>query len=326
MSGRTFRTPESYEAERITRDMLEGFLRSRGFADVRDERRHHGKIESQILHATTSAGDRLAMRVRLCWRRTNLESGKVTYSAAQLLSEIENDDWEGTLRAKVEREKAEGITHFLIVQREDDSIVYAALVPLSDLVPIWCAQADASQSLIDNGKLGRRHKNHAKNGSSPTIWLRDDHAPAVAAALWQHPGVQNLVSLPGAGIDIHQAESDDTFDDMPTIDYSQIGSDGAPAMKTEKSHVKRDPRVRAAVLQRSKGKCERARCCATRDYPGFLDVHHILGAEKSDRVWNCVALCPNCHREAHVAPDRETINADLLAFATRSKSVSNSTG
>jgi len=317
MSERTFRTSESYEAERITRDMLEGFLTNRGFADVRDERKLHGKTESQTLHATTPAGDRLAMRVRLCWRRTNRGPGKTTYSAAQLLPKIKNDDWEGTLRAKTEREKAEGATHLLIVQRENDSIVLAALVPLLDLVPIWCAQAEVSQTLIDNGKLGRRHKNHAKNGSSPTIWLQDDRAPDVAAVLWDHPGVQDLAKLPVVTVGSRHVELDDTFDDMPSVDYSQIGSDGAPAVKTTRSNVKRDPRVRAAVLERAEGKCERAQCGATRPYSGFFDVHHILGAEKSDRVWNCVALCPNCHREAHASPDREEINASLLAFATR---------
>ncbi|MBU9434829.1 HNH endonuclease [Burkholderia multivorans] len=28
-------------------------------------------------------------------------------------------------------------------------------------------------------------------------------------------------------------------------------------------------------------------------------MHHILGVEKGDRIWNCVALCPNCHRDTH---------------------------
>ncbi len=112
---------------------------------------------------------------------------------------------------------------------------------------------------------------------------------------------------------------DDTFDDMPGLDYSLLGSDGAPVENTARSGVKRDPRVRKAVLQRAKGKCEREGCGATRSYNGFLDVHHILGAHSSDRVWNCAALCPNCHREAHAAPDRDRINENLLVFATRFK-------
>jgi 5-methylcytosine-specific restriction protein A len=322
MSERAFRTPESYQAERITRDMLEGFLISRGFVDVRDERKSHGKTESQTLHATSPAGDRLAMRVRLCWRRTNRGPSETTYSAAQLLPKIKNDDWEGTLRSKVEREKAAGATHLLIVQREVSSIVYAALVPLSDLVAIWSAQARVSQALIDARRLGRRQKNHAKNGSSPTIWLQDNRAPEVAAVLWDHHGVQDLAALPVFITRSQDVDFDDTFDDIPGLDYSRIGSDGAPAVKTTRSNVKRDHRVRAAVLERARGKCERTECGTARDYSGFFDVHHILGAEKSDRVWNCVALCPNCHREAHAAPDQEEINAHLLAFARRFRSPS----
>ncbi len=318
MTGRSFRTPESYNAERITRDMLEDFLRNIGFRDVHDERKHHGKTESQTIHATTSGGKRLAMRVRLCWRRGPRESYKVTYSAAQLLPKVKNNDWEGTLRAKVERERAEGTTHILIVQREGDHIVYAALVPVLELVAIWCAQRDISESLIAQGKLGgRRKKNHAMNGSSPTIWLQDDRAPDVAAALWGHPGVQDLARLAIDSVENQHVGSDDTFDDIPILDYSLIGSDGASAVLTIKSHVKRDQRVRLAVIERAGGKCERSQCGVARNYPGFLDVHHILGAEKSDRVWNCVALCPNCHRETHAAPDREAINAALLAMATR---------
>jgi 5-methylcytosine-specific restriction protein A len=137
----------------------------------------------------------------------------------------------------------------------------------------------------------------------------------VAAALWDNSGVQDLACFPIQGVGFENLGSDDTFDDMPIPDYSLIGSDGAPAVLNLRSHVKRDQRVRTAVLDRAKGKCERAQCNAARNYPGFLDVHHILGAEKSDRVWNCIALCPNCHREAHYAPDREKINGDLLVMA-----------
>jgi Permuted papain-like amidase enzyme, YaeF/YiiX, C92 family len=45
--------------------------------------------------------------------------------------------------------------------------------------------------------------------------------------------------------------------------------------------------------------------------------YHILGVGVSDRMWSCVALCPNCHREAHFAHDRDAINAALGSFARR---------
>ncbi len=313
MNIRAFRRPESYAAERVTRDMLTDFLRGRGFQDVRQDRRRHGQTESQTIHATTPDGELLAMRVRLCWHHIREE----TYSATQLLHKVRNNDWVGTLQEKVERERSEGTTHFLVVQREADRIIYAALIPLSELVAIWCAQRDTSESLIAAGRLGRRRKNHAMNGSSPTLWLQDDRAPEVAAALWEHAGVRDLASLEN----LQSPYGNDTFDDLPpSIDYLLLGSDGGLRTRRVKSYVKRDRRVRAAVLQRAQGKCERYGCGATRDYPGFLDVHHILGAERSDRYWNCVAICPNCHREAHMAPERNEINASLLVVAVREQS------
>ncbi|WP_143328444.1 HNH endonuclease signature motif containing protein, partial [Caballeronia terrestris] len=61
--------------------------------------------------------------------------------------------------------------------------------------------------------------------------------------------------------------------------------------------------------------CERAGCGQGQRYRGFLDVHHILGAEKGDRVWNCVALCPNCHRDAHYSAEAQVLNLQLLEYA-----------
>jgi 5-methylcytosine-specific restriction protein A len=297
--------------------MLQGFLQDRGFVVESDERERQG----QTIVAKSPSGERLTMRVRLCWRREadSRDSERVrTYSAAQLLAKIKNNDWIESLQAKVTREKSHGVTHLLFVQRGDKDIRYAALLPLSELVPIWIAQRDISKRLIQEGKLGRRKKNHAMNGSSPTLWLQDDRGgKEVADALWTHPSIRDLAKLPVVPSGSQQLAVDDTFDDMPGIDSSLIGSDGAPAVKTMRSNVKRDPRVRAAVLKRAGGECEREKCRAARPFPGFLDVHHILGAEKGDRVWNCIALCPNCHRDAHASPDREKINADLLAFAGR---------
>jgi 5-methylcytosine-specific restriction protein A len=298
--------------------MLQGFLVDRGFRDVRDERKFHGKVQSQTLYATTSGGDRLTMWVRLCWRRSTRDPQNATYSGAQILPNVKNNDWEGTLQDKVERERAAGVTHCLLVQREGDRIVYAALVPVLALVEIWCAQRDKYDSLIAQGKLGgRRRRNPATNGASPTIWLQDDQAPEAAAMLWTWSGVQDLTHLAIGGGGIQDLGLDDSFDDLPGLDYSLLGSDGATSVLRQRSYVKRDQRVRAVVIERAGGKCERRQCGAARSYPGFLDVHHIVGVEKSDRVWNCVALCPNCHRETHASPDRDELNTALLSLASR---------
>lgn len=110
---------------------------------------------------------------------------------------------------------------------------------------------------------------------------------------------------------------DDTYDDCPAPGYSTLGRDEGKRVPVLRSEVRRDPHVRRAVLERAGFACEREDCGKRRDFPGFLDVHHILGAEKSDRVYNCVALCPCCHREAHYAPDAIELNKQLLTYAKR---------
>lgn len=191
---RRFRSTESYESERVTRDMLKDFLSRRGFGNVTDER----KGGAQTIFAIDPYGDRLTIRVRLCWRRGSGARNSTRakkYSAAQLLAHIKNNDPEETLREKVERERAQGVSHFLIVQREDERIIYAALIPISELLTIWRNERDISAKLIEQHQLGRVTKNHALNGSSPTLYLQDDRAPEVAAALWNHPGVRDLAKI-----------------------------------------------------------------------------------------------------------------------------------
>jgi hypothetical protein len=49
--------------------------------------------------------------------------------------------------------------------------------------------------MIGKGALKRLTKNHAMNGSSPTLYLQEDRAPEIADALWNYPGVVNLIEL-----------------------------------------------------------------------------------------------------------------------------------
>jgi 5-methylcytosine-specific restriction protein A len=181
-------------AEQVTRAMLPEFLRRRGFTDVENVAVRNG----QTLNAKDSTGRKLAMRVKLCWRREpgRRDSARSrTYSAAQILAKIGERDWIEALQQKVDSERSHGVTHMLFVQNEDETIIMAALIPLSSLIPIWIAQRDTSTRLIDSGRLGRRRKNHAMNGKSPTIWLQDDQAQEVAQELWEYPGVVNLAAI-----------------------------------------------------------------------------------------------------------------------------------
>jgi hypothetical protein len=51
---RHFRSDESYDAERTTRNALAAFLRVRGITGIRDARKAYGKNQWQIIHARDS--------------------------------------------------------------------------------------------------------------------------------------------------------------------------------------------------------------------------------------------------------------------------------
>lgn len=311
--SRSFRTQASLEAELKTRDAVVPFLCRRGFTNVVDDRTVAGTATEQFISAVAPDGGRVKIRVRLCWRRDGRKPREREYAAAQLRARLIGDSWEGTLKFIEGRDLAQGITHNLFMQFDAGTFVMAAMVPTDAIMAIWLRQRDISTELQRNGLMGRIGKNHAMNGSSPTIWLLDQRMPdahRVADALWNWPGVADLVK----GSVAASKADDDTFDDCPLPDFATLGADGSTRHDVVRSEVRRDPKVRQAVLARATG-CERPGCGANRPFVGFLDVHHILGVERSDRVWNCVALCPNCHREAHFAPDAEEINRSLLGIA-----------
>jgi 5-methylcytosine-specific restriction protein A len=204
MTERAFRTPDSIAAEQRTRAMLSAFLEECGFTGIVDQRSGN----RQAIDAVSPAGEPMRISIRLCWRRDekSRDSERVrTYSAAQLLADAKGD-WDGALARKIANERDRGITHVLFVQAEGDRVRFAALVPLAEVVPIWTRQRDISTRLIAEGRLGRRKKNHAMNGNSPTIWLQDDRGGQdVAAALWNHEGVVDLVHMAPAYLRAEEA-------------------------------------------------------------------------------------------------------------------------
>lgn len=315
MSDRQFRLPESYEAERETRGMLPGFLEERRFTVKKNIRERQG----QTIFAVSPSGEPLTMRVRLCWRRQtggrNSERMR-TYSAAQLLAKIKNDDWVGTLEAKVKREQSRGVTHFLFVQRDDTEIKYAALVPLSELVPIWVDQRDTSKRLIDEGKLGQRKKNHAMNGTSPTIWLQDDRGgKAVADALWNHSGVLNLAAMPRPIGSVLLPEE---------VGEPSKFAEGA-CRRISVNAYERDEKARRKCIEHHGTKCCICGFSFSITYgpeaEGYIHVHHLrplseVGGEYLvDPVEDLRPVCPNCHAVLHLKGECRSIDAvrQLLA-------------
>ncbi len=80
---------------------------------------------------------------------------------------------------------------------------------------------------------------------------------------------------------------------------------------------RRSPDVVAEALIRADGRCELCGNSAPfirgSDGSPFLEVHHIVQLARGgrDSLENVVALCPNCHREAHLGAKMELIRSTL---------------
>lgn len=80
----------------------------------------------------------------------------------------------------------------------------------------------------------------------------------------------------------------------------------------------RDLEVVSWALQRAKGYCEL--CTTQGPFPTinggrFLEVHHVtpLYQGGQDTVDNVAAVCPNCHRACHLAPNKSSLSNQLKA-------------
>ena len=94
------------------------------------------------------------------------------------------------------------------------------------------------------------------------------------------------------------------------------------AIQYEITQYQRDPDVKAWVLQQANGECEACGQPAPfNDSNGqpFLEVHHVrqLADNGSDTVTNTVALCPNCHKEAHYGENSRALVSCLYERVTR---------
>lgn len=82
------------------------------------------------------------------------------------------------------------------------------------------------------------------------------------------------------------------------------------------SSFKRCPQVVAWVRLHSEGVCELCNSEAPfRDAYGqpFLEVHHVIALADggADTVENAVAICPNCHRAAHLSENKAELTMQI---------------
>ena len=124
---------------------------------------------------------------------------------------------------------------------------------------------------------------------------------------------------------IHKNEADKDFwklvsrqpNSAPEDDaIEDLGSDRPGSVPTLAKRYLRDPRVRAAVIERAQGKCEfcgQSGFVCANGMP-YLESHHIiaLADDGADRMTNVIALCPGDHREAHFGKRRNKLEKEMI--------------
>ena len=114
--------------------------------------------------------------------------------------------------------------------------------------------------------------------------------------------------------------------DMPKLTRTPIGTKRPRRREVTVGVFDRNERVHAWTLQQANGRCE---CCRreapfdTADGEPYLEIHHVkrLADHGEDVVDNTVALCPNCHREAHYGAELPRIRLKLVQAVGRRKAM-----
>jgi hypothetical protein len=95
-----------------------------------------------------------------------------------------------------------------------------------------------------------------------------------------------------------------------------LGSDKPDSRVVARKEFARSVAIIAATLNRAKGVCDLCHMigpfpCA--DGRPFLEVHHVVPLSEggSDTLKNVAAVCPNCHRACHFAPNKVILSVRL---------------
>jgi 5-methylcytosine-specific restriction protein A len=100
--------------------------------------------------------------------------------------------------------------------------------------------------------------------------------------------------------------------------YARVSTDSSDQLNSYNAQIKE------YTKRRANGTCELCQKEApffTKRGEPYLEVHHVITLAENgpDSVTNTVALCPNCHRKIHLAPEKRekdflvnTILKDLL--------------
>jgi len=197
-----------------------------------------------------------------------------------------------------------------------DAAAALAGVPLLALVQIrinsgdinpkaWKEDSERRKAIIE------RSKRHV---------FTDTDFTAISAALKKLDGLGNRAAwkyveaqIPKDQLISSLVETDPPVN-LDAID--DIGTDAPDRTKGIVYSYARNAKIRIAVMQRAKGKCEFCgelgfeRSNGTR----YLECHHIIALAKdgADRMTNVIALCPNHHREAHFGKQSDELERKMI--------------
>ena len=136
--------------------------------------------------------------------------------------------------------------------------------------------------------------------------------PEVARKLWQL--IQERRKYRGAEIDEEETRVA-SLHELRALALAQSSS-RASVFERRVSQRKRQAVIRRYALARANGRCEFCKEAAPflgSDGAPYLESHHILrlADEEPDHPKNVIGICPNCHRRAHHAQDREKIRTRM---------------
>ena len=235
---------------------------------------------------------------------------------------------------------ADGVYHYYLgspetASVEGKSLLHGQLWQPEEILPVVVAYWDMLQLELEGKPYSKRQviqkllSTSLPNRSRGAVERRMQNISSVLVSL-ERPFIQGFKPLdhvgagPSAQILKLLAELDDSLPDvlrpLPAAEKLPPAGCEKPE-RVERSAVvfKRDPAVVAWVLRRSKGFCEKCGnpapfVCA--DDSPYLEVHHVqpLSAGGPDTPLNAVALCPNCHCEAHYSAGAEAFTQELKGY------------
>jgi len=90
-----------------------------------------------------------------------------------------------------------------------------------------------------------------------------------------------------------------------------------PPRKRKAIYRAKSAAIRSYVLLRANGRCEGCMAAApfrAADGRPFLETHHTTRVADGgpDHPRKVIGLCPNCHKRAHLAEDKDSFNASLI--------------